>query len=291
MDIVFVNSMYFQELHTTDLGSIILQNRLDKDIESIIINFDRLIREDKLKLPDSCDEIWDMYANYIERFTPRIVQFYTVCLTYPFSILVAKRLKKTMKDVIIIFGGPQVSAAPYDSLEKYDFLDVVGIGEGEPYFNSLIKALLASEDISKIPGIAYRNKLGKIIVNENPIGFDFTKDYSADYMRHDYGREFSYFHSHSTENEYSIDLQIEAGRGCPFNCTFCSTSIFWERKCRLKEQRVLVEEISEFQRTYSYEYYSLDHDMFTTNRKYIIDFCDLIKPATKKRIIVIRIFV
>ena len=130
MDIVFVNSMYFQELHTTDLGSIILQNRLDKDIESIIINFDRLIREDKLKLPDSCDEIWDMYANYIERFTPRIVQFYTVCLTYPFSILVAKRLKKTMKDVIIIFGGPQVSAAPYDSLEKYDFLDVVGIGEG-----------------------------------------------------------------------------------------------------------------------------------------------------------------
>lgn len=46
MDIVFVNSMYFQELHTTDLGSIILQNRLDKDIESIIINFDRLIRED-----------------------------------------------------------------------------------------------------------------------------------------------------------------------------------------------------------------------------------------------------
>lgn len=37
MDIVFVNSMYFQELHTTDLGSIILQNRLDKDIESIII--------------------------------------------------------------------------------------------------------------------------------------------------------------------------------------------------------------------------------------------------------------
>ena len=49
MDIVFVNSMYFQELHTTDLGSIILQNRLDKDIESIIINFDRLIREDKLK--------------------------------------------------------------------------------------------------------------------------------------------------------------------------------------------------------------------------------------------------
>ena len=62
MDIVFVNSMYFQELHTTDLGSIILQNRLDKDIESIIINFDRLIREDKLKLPDSCDEIWDMYA-------------------------------------------------------------------------------------------------------------------------------------------------------------------------------------------------------------------------------------
>ena len=45
MDVIFVNAMYFQELHTTDLGSIILTNRLDKDFESYIINFDRLIRE------------------------------------------------------------------------------------------------------------------------------------------------------------------------------------------------------------------------------------------------------
>ncbi len=276
MDIIFVNTMYFQELHTTDLGSIILQNRLDRNIESLIVNFDRLLREGELRLPDSCDDIWDTYANYIARFKPKIVQFYTVCLTYPFSILVAKRLKKINKDVIIIFGGPQVSAAPYDNIEKYDFIDVIGIGEGEPYFNSLIKALLASNDISKIPGIAYRNNLGEIIINKKTANFDFTKDYSADYMHYDYGREFSYFYSQSTKDDYSIDIQIEAGRGCPFNCTFCSTSIFWERKCRLKEQTVLVEEINELQRKYGFEYYSLDHDMFTTNRKYIVDFCDLI---------------
>lgn len=276
MDIVFVNSMYFQELHTTDLGSIILQDRLDKNIESLIVNFDRLLREGELRLPDNCDEIWDTYANYIARFQPKIVQFYTVCLTYAFSVQVAKRLKKLIKDVIIIFGGPQVSAAPYDNMEKYGFIDVIGIGEGEPYFNSLIKALLASNDISKIPGIAYRNNLGEIIINKKTVDFDFTKDYSADYMHYDYNREFSYYYSHSTKDDYSIDLQIEAGRGCPFNCTFCSTSIFWERKCKLKEQTVLVEEINELHRRYGFEYYSLDHDMFTTNRKYIVDFCDLI---------------
>lgn len=276
MDVIFVNAMYFQELHTTDLGSIILKNRLDKDFESYIINFDRLIREKKLILPKSCDAIWDTYASYISEFKPKIVQFYTVCSTYPFTILVAKRLKRIMKDVIILFGGPQVSADPYINLKKYNFIDVVGIGEGEPYFNSLIKALLKSEDISGIPGIAYRNELDEIIINKKVTSFDFTDNYSADYTRYDYNSELEYFSSCEKEHTLSIDFQIEAGRGCPYDCTFCSTSIFWERKCKLKKQITLVEEISDFQKRYGYKFYSIDHDMFTANRKYIDDFCDLI---------------
>lgn len=275
MDVLFVNSMYFQELHMTDLGSIILQHRLDNNIDSKIINFDRLIREGEIELHSNNHEIFDTFAQYIAQFNPKIVQFYTVCLTYPFTIMVARRVKEIVRDVIIIFGGPQASAIPRYNLEKFDFIDIIGIGEGEPYFNELIKALLFHKDLSMIQSIAYRTNDSKIIATRKVSDYDFTKDYSCDYISFDYGKEYSYFLDKGTKNA-STSMQIEAGRGCPYNCTFCSTSIFWNRKCKMKPISLLTDEINEFHKKYGFKLFSIDHDMFTANRKYVIQFCNRI---------------
>lgn len=275
MDVVFVNSMYFQELHTTDLGSIILRHRLDENIESQIVNFDRLIREGKINLEDDNEKIFDVFAEYIVKMNPKIVVFYTVCLTYPFTIIVAKRIKQILRDVKILFGGPQVSASPKYNMEKFDFVDVVGVGEGEPYFNDLIKALLLSKDLASIQSIAYRSQDAQIILNSKTKGYDFTKDYAGDYKNFDYGEEYSYFQNDHTK-DIPIDIQIETGRGCPYNCSFCATSIFWDRKCKMKSPKLLISEMNEFQENYGFNFFSLDHDMFTANRSYIVEFCKLI---------------
>ena len=80
--------------------------------------------------------------------------------------------------------------------------------------------------------------------------------------------------------EYDFELSnvrlfpIEAGRGCPFGCTFCSTSMFWGRKFRIKPIEQLLNEMKKLNRLHGITSFSLEHDMFTVNKKYLIDFCD-----------------
>ena len=67
-------------------------------------------------------------------------------------------------------------------------------------------------------------------------------------------------------------LRIEAGRGCPFNCTFCSTAGFFQRSFRLKSARRLVHELDTLHSRYGVRDFKLDHDMFTVSKKKVAEF-------------------
>ena len=67
---------------------------------------------------------------------------------------------------------------------------------------------------------------------------------------------------------------IEAGRGCPYGCTFCSTSIFWGRNFRVKLIDSLLDELEFFYNKYGIKKFRLEHDLFTANKKYVLEFCE-----------------
>src|SRR5262249_2468707 len=68
-------------------------------------------------------------------------------------------------------------------------------------------------------------------------------------------------------------LSVEAGRGCPFQCTFCSTASFFGRKYRLKSPEKLCEELDFLHAEYGLGHFSLTHDLFTVDRRKVIAFC------------------
>ena len=70
---------------------------------------------------------------------------------------------------------------------------------------------------------------------------------------------------------------IEVGRGCPFGCTFCATNSFWGRKYRLKSPQRIYEEIKTINECYGVTKFKFTHDMFTLNRKDVIETCRLLK--------------
>ena len=51
------------------------------------------------------------------------------------------------------------------------------------------------------------------------------------------------YHFHGLDKLELTELSIEAGRGCPFQCTFCSTANFFQRKYRLKSNARLIAEM------------------------------------------------
>lgn len=60
-------------------------------------------------------------------------------------------------------------------------------------------------------------------------------------------------------------------------CTFCSTATFFQRSFRLKSAARLVMELDRLHERYGFSDFKLDHDLFTVNRRKILEFCEAVK--------------
>lgn len=273
MDVVLVNGIHFSTNNIMpQLGSICLYQELKNLYDVHIINFDYLFYKGCIKYSNNMRENIDIFAKYILELKPKIVQMYTICMSYPLMLLIAQKIKELNNKVIIIMGGPQVTSTVIESLNKFNFIDVIGLGEGESYICELVDALINNKSLKSIKGIAFRIE-GKCfinrcdeVVNVNELG---------SYTKFDFQEYIDVF-KNVNERIEDYEFQIESGRGCPFNCTFCSSSVFWQRKFRVKPAEKIIDEIKLFHNKYGFMKFSLDHDMFTANKEYLITFCDLI---------------
>lgn len=270
MDIVFVNSMNFdKDLKSIPLGLLTLATILDNEGYSVdIIDFDLLIHNGAMSIEYKLDDMIDKMTNILLSLKPKIVSFYTMSNCYPFIIKLSENIKRQNSRIKIIFGGPQASLTAYETLKQVEFLDAIGIGEGERVIIPLVEALLTDKSLNEIKGVAFRQK-HDIIINENQkviedldelpyIGFKFLDKFIG--------------------QGWDV-IDIDVGRGCPYSCRFCCTSIFWKRKYRLKSTERILQEIIRIKEKYNINRFAFQHDLFTMNREKVIDFC---KQVTDK---------
>ena len=69
-------------------------------------------------------------------------------------------------------------------------------------------------------------------------------------------------------------VHLELGRVGPYACTFCSTNDFFRRNFRLKSTKKMLDHMKYVHQTYGISYFSLVHDMYTINRKKVVEFCE-----------------
>jgi radical SAM superfamily enzyme YgiQ (UPF0313 family) len=70
-----------------------------------------------------------------------------------------------------------------------------------------------------------------------------------------------------------------AGRGCPFNCAFCSVGVQWGRIWRVRSPENVIEEMTEVKQTFGYQHIFFQDDEFTLNRKWTKSFCEKLIAA------------
>src|SRR3989344_6439993 len=103
---------------------------------------------------------------------PDIIGFSVISLTYQWSIMMAKELKKHLKDTPIIFGGVFAMSNPETVLEQ-SCVDVVCIGDGEYPLFELVESMKKGKIDYKIKNLWFK-KDNKIIKNKlrEPVKFD-----------------------------------------------------------------------------------------------------------------------
>lgn len=253
MDILLVNSNNHQFQSAMPLGLMRIATEINRTGRHAVEIVD---------LPVEADNPIDEFVDAHVGSRPLLfVGLSTMCNTFPRSLSVARSIRAKRPDLKIVLGGPQASSKAAQILERYDFIDCVVKGEAETVLGDLISALEAGVYKSRT-GLLFRSDLDRA---EGADSFAPLPDLDAladlDYATYPIAL---------ADPVYSI----EAGRGCPYGCTFCSTKDFFRRRFRLRDPARIVDELSRIKKKCGAKRFDLVHDMFTTNRKLVVSFCD-----------------
>ena len=215
----------------------------------------------------------DAAVDYILSFTPDVVGFGTLCSSFPSSVLIARALKRKAPSVPILFGGPQATLVVQELLREVPEVDFVIAGEADDAFPDFLDAL-ESREVGGV-GALFHRRDGEIahepsnrLVNVESLP---TPDYGLWPFQEAIDRGW-----------YGHLIPIDAGRGCPFKCTFCSTNLFFKRRYRMKSPQKVVEEMTKLKNEYGFGSFKLTHDTFTTSRKDVIRFCHTLQSSELK---------
>ncbi|HKY64135.1 MAG TPA: radical SAM protein [bacterium] len=194
----------------------------------------------------------------------RVFGISSICSNYPYALEIGEWIRQERPDAKIVFGGPQPSSVAPATMEAYPSIDVIVVGEGEVGFLELLRSDWSPDSLSKILGICYRENGELRSTPPRPLLEDLDSlpipDFSLVDLR-------AYKHGHVWP------AMIEAGRGCPFRCNFCSTAEMWVRKYRVKSPQRIYREMEILNAEYGMGYFSLTHDNFTTSPVYNRKFC------------------
>lgn len=199
-----------------------------------------------------------------------VVAFSTVCANYPRVLLLAERLKAISPKTLVVLGGAQASVTATPTLRAFPAVDLIIRGEAETGWALFVdQAKTGQWYFSKIPGAVWRTSTG--IEESAPAPLLDDLDLTP-VPRFEAIRELP---SHGT-------ARIEVGRGCPYNCSYCSTSAFFSRKYRLKSPSRIVAEMDRIHTMFGIRSFDFVHDMFTAKQSHIRAICRELKARPYK---------
>jgi radical SAM superfamily enzyme YgiQ (UPF0313 family) len=144
---------------------------------------------------------------------PDAVGFTALGCSFLFAINVAGLLKRRTPDLPVLLGGPHATMLHHQILERFPQFDVIARHECDEILPEVL-AHLATRAFDSIPGVSWRTTRGFRATEGKPKIADLDTLPIASY-------------DHYPVAELGLELlRIEAGRGCPFHCTFCSTGFF-----------------------------------------------------------------
>lgn len=168
--------------------------------------------------------------------------FYT---QMPPALQAARLVRRLLPETPIIVGGAPVTVRPEDYLAE-PAVTVAAIGESEETAPQLLAALERGDDLSAVPGIAWRRD-GRVVVNPRG-GFIEDLDALPPPAYHLLDMD-AYLRTASDDAEGRWRwrarriLTVQTSRGCPFRCTFCTVHALMGRKYRWQSAERVLEHI------------------------------------------------
>jgi len=213
------------------------------------------------------------WISEVKSWHPDVVGLSLLTPTAPKGYAAARMVKEELgEDVVVIAGGPHPTFMYEEALNSG--VDVVVRGEGEVTTLELVRVLkergLDPEALKGVKGIAFKRE-GKVVVTPpRPLIDNLDK------------LPLPAWHLLPMEKYTLLGKPIKvahvmASRGCPYGCSFCTTSYFWGRKVRFRSASKVAEEVEYLYDKYGARYVAFADDELTMNKRFIYDFVKEVK--------------
>jgi anaerobic magnesium-protoporphyrin IX monomethyl ester cyclase len=213
----------------------------------------------------------DRLLGQVDHLAPDLVAFSSTTNQHPYVERCATWLKEARPDLPLVSGGTHPTLVP-DEVISVGNLDFVCVGEGEGALVDLASALASGEDPVSIPNLWVRDREGGEIARNapRPLVVDLDTLPHAD-------RELFEFDRIMAGNGHVADVM--AGRGCPYNCSYCCNHALKARYSglgkyvRFRSPENVLAELDQLVERYEIKALNFQDDTFTLDHKWATAFC------------------
>lgn len=199
---------------------------------------------------------------------PDLVALTALTPTIGRALETAQVVKETLPDSIVVMGGYHPTFNFIETLEDEN-VDIIIRGEGEYIMLNLVQALENQSSLHDVKGIVFEDKNSKeIVVNpEAPLIQDLDE------------LPFPALNLLPMKKYRLLDMDTHmttmiTTRGCPMQCSFCSSAAMHGKKIRERSVENIVDEIEYLKTNYDIDTIAFMDDTFTLKKRKVMAICD-----------------
>ena len=219
-------------------------------------------------------------AKAVAKENPSLVGITSVTIQFPSAIKLAQDIRSEM-DVPIAVGGEHITALPQQLPSQFD---IGVIGEGEQTILELMKIYSKGGSMNSVEGIVFHkgndknNNKNKSVTTNPPRKLIEPLDSIPFPSRHLLKMD-DYLAPRRTISKIKLSrgTHIFTSRGCPYNCVFCSSSCFWQRRIRFNSPEYVVSEINHLIEKYKVDGICIFDDLFIADKERLRKISELVK--------------
>lgn len=176
------------------------------------------------------------FEEELSEFNPDLIALTAYTAEAEATKTLARRAKRMLPDVPIVWGGYHATMALDDVLDEAS-VDFAVCGEGDITFPELVRAIARGGPFDAIPGIAFRQGEHEVVTParaqiDNLDTLPFL-DWSL----------MARYQPHYYLGVMGVVGGVESTRGCPYDCDFCSVWVFNRRRYRKKSPARVIAEL------------------------------------------------
>jgi len=183
-------------------------------------------------------------------------------------------IRDRFPNALIVTGGEHITACTDYVLKDLPAIDLCVRGEGEETLLEIVQAHFNNSDLTGIDGTACRvdgevrvNPPRARIRNVDAIPEPHWDDLPLEtYLNEGLGHGVNLGRS----------MPLLATRGCPFQCTFCSSPFMWTTRWEARDPKLVFDEMVRYIEKYDVVNFDLYDLTAIVKKNWIVEFCDII---------------